>query len=75
MRRMVLVSLILLCVAAVPALAQQPAGNIAGRATAEPNAAPPGASVSAGEAATGCGRTHTTDGEGQYRRMPLQARP
>lgn len=71
MRRMVLVSILLLCVAAVPALAQQTAGNITGRVTDEQNAALPGVSVTAREVSTGFIRTETTDGQGLYRLMAL----
>ena len=71
MRRMVLVSLLVLCAAGVPASAQQTAGNITGRVTDEQNAALPGVSVTAREVATGFVRTETTDGQGLYRLMAL----
>ena len=71
MRRMVLVSILLVCVAAVPAMAQQTAGNINGRVTDEQNAALPGVSVTAREVATGFVRAETSDGQGLYRLMAL----
>ncbi len=71
MRRMVLVSLLVLCAAGVPASAQQTAGNITGRVTDEQHAALPGVSVTAREVSTGFVRTETTDGQGLYRLMAL----
>jgi outer membrane receptor protein involved in Fe transport len=68
---MVLVSLLLLCVAAVPAVAQQTAGNVTGRVMDEQNAALPGVAVTAREVATGFVRSETTDGQGLYRLMAL----
>ncbi|HSK09156.1 MAG TPA: TonB-dependent receptor, partial [Vicinamibacterales bacterium] len=67
MRRMVLISFLLVCVGVVPAIAQQTAGNIVGRVTDEQKGALPGVTVTARETATGFVRTDVTDGQGLYR--------
>ncbi|MBP1636815.1 MAG: hypothetical protein H6Q10_3389, partial [Acidobacteria bacterium] len=71
MRRVMLVLMLLVFVAAVPAIAQQTAGNITGRVTDEQKAALPGVTVTAREVSTGYTRTETTDGQGLYRLMAV----
>ena len=61
----------LLAVLAMPALAQQTAGNVTGRVTDAQNAAVPGVTVTAKNSQTGFIRTEVTDAEGIYRLTAL----
>jgi hypothetical protein len=71
MRRIALLSVLLVCVGVLPAIAQQTAGNVTGRVTDEQKGALPGVTVTAREVSTGFVRTDTTDGEGLYRLMAV----
>lgn len=66
MRRLVLASLVLSVMLAVPAIAQQTAGNISGRIVDQQGAIIPGATVTAANPATGLTRTVVSDAVGIY---------
>jgi hypothetical protein len=68
MKRLILAGLLgVLALTAVPAVAQQTAGNVTGRVTDAQNAAMPGVTVTATNAQTGFVRSDVTDEAGQYR--------
>ena len=66
MRRLVLASLVLSVMLAVPAIAQQTSGNISGRIVDQQGAIIPGATVTAANPATGLTRTAVSDAVGIY---------
>ncbi len=66
MRRLVLASLVLSVMLAVPAIAQQTAGNISGRIVDQQGAIIPGATVTATNPATGLTRSVVSDAVGIY---------
>jgi Carboxypeptidase regulatory-like domain len=66
MRRLVLASLVLSVMLAVPAIAQQTSGNISGRIVDQQGAIIPGATVTAANPATGLTRTVVSDAVGIY---------
>src|SRR6059036_996649 len=67
MRRHLFGAALVLLLTCAPAFAQQTTGNITGRVLDQQNAAVPGATVTAKNAATGFSRTDTSDAEGVYR--------
>ena len=71
MRRAVLALFVISVLLAVPAIAQQTAGNINGRVLDEQGAAVPGATVTATETATGFSRTVVSDATGNFKLMSL----
>jgi outer membrane receptor protein involved in Fe transport len=66
-----LFALVLTIFTAAGAVAQQTSGNVTGRVFDQQQAAVPGATVTAANAATGFSRTTTTDAEGIYRLTAL----
>lgn len=66
MRRLVLASLVLSVMLAVPAIAQQTSGNISGRIVDQQGAIIPGATVTAANPSTGLTRTVVSDAVGIY---------
>ena len=66
MKRIIL-TLLMLCLTANYAAAQQTTGNVQGRVTDAQGAAIPGVSVTGRNLATGFVRTEVTDAEGNYR--------
>ena len=72
MKRTIYAALALLALmSSTPAFAQQTTGNISGRITDDQDAAVPGVTVTARNAATGFVRSSVSDGEGVYRLTAL----
>jgi hypothetical protein len=71
MRRPVLALFVISVLLAVPAVAQQTAGNITGRVLDEQGATVPGATVTGTNTATGFSRTAVSDATGNFKLMSL----